>query len=40
MFRFSAEKEYRAMAYTTCELLWLKNLLTKFDFKPNSLMPM
>jgi len=22
----SAEVEYRAMAYTTCEMMWLKNL--------------
>ena len=28
----SAEAEYRAMAHTTCEMMWLKNLLLEFGF--------
>ncbi|KAF5468111.1 hypothetical protein F2P56_012291 [Juglans regia] len=28
--RFSAEAEYRSMAYAVCELTWLKSLLTDF----------
>jgi len=31
--RSSAEAEYRVMAYTVCEMIWLKNLLTEFGFK-------
>lgn len=30
--RFSAEAEYRAMAYTTCELLWFKQFLDELIF--------
>ncbi|CAN6583524.1 unnamed protein product [Malus baccata var. baccata] len=30
--RFSAEAEYRAMAATTCELIWLKGLLSELGF--------
>ena len=30
--RFSAELEYRAMAHTTCELVWLKHLLEELGF--------
>ena len=30
--RFSAEAEYRAMASTTCELIWLKQLLKELQF--------
>lgn len=33
--RFSAEAEYRAMASTACELIWLKGLLSNLGF-PNS----
>jgi len=27
------------MVYTTCEMMWLKNLLLEFDFRHLSLMP-
>jgi len=30
--RSNAEAEYRAIAHTTCEIMWLKNLLLEFDF--------
>ena len=30
--RSSAESEYRAMAHTTCELVWLKHLLEELGF--------
>ena len=30
--RSSAELEYRAMSYTTCELVWMKHLLEEFGF--------
>ncbi|KAJ9542741.1 LOW QUALITY PROTEIN: hypothetical protein OSB04_029247 [Centaurea solstitialis] len=30
--RSSAESEYRAMAQTTCELIWLRNLLSEIGF--------
>jgi hypothetical protein len=30
--RSSAEAEYRAMAFTTCELIWLKQLLDELKF--------
>ena len=30
--RSSAESEYRAMAQTTCELIWLRNLLGEIGF--------
>ncbi|KAL3749975.1 hypothetical protein ACJRO7_011017 [Eucalyptus globulus] len=36
--RFSAESEYRAMAQVTCELVWIRQLLTKLGFK--DLVPM
>ena len=32
--RSSAEAEYRAMADTTAEMLWLRSLLTKLGFPP------
>ncbi|XP_058111131.1 uncharacterized protein LOC131254143 [Magnolia sinica] len=38
--RSSAEAEYRAMAHTTYELLWLKKFLTELGFSPSSPMPM
>ena len=31
--RSSAEVEYRVMAHTACEMIWLKNLLMKLGFK-------
>ena len=31
--RSSAEAEYRAMAHTTCELVWLRNLLQEIGFR-------
>jgi len=31
--RSSADAEYRAMTHTTCEMMWLKNLLLEFDFR-------
>jgi len=30
--RSSAEAEYKAMASSTCELIWLKNLLKELQF--------
>ncbi|GAV61090.1 hypothetical protein CFOL_v3_04618 [Cephalotus follicularis] len=30
--RSSAESEYRAMAHTTCELMWVRQLLTEIGF--------
>ncbi|KAK9063841.1 hypothetical protein SSX86_017713 [Deinandra increscens subsp. villosa] len=33
--RSSAESEYRAMAQTTCELVWVRNLLGEIGFKQN-----
>ena len=36
--RSSAEAEYRAMAHTTCEMMWLKNLLLEFNFRHLGLM--
>ena len=32
MVKSSAEAEYRAMALTTCELIWLKHLLRELRF--------
>ena len=31
--RSSAEAEYRAITYTACEMVWLKNLLVELDFR-------
>jgi len=31
--RSNAKVEYRAMAYTACEMMWLKNSLLNLDFK-------
>ena len=31
--RSSVEAEYRAMAHTTCEIVWLKNLLIELSFR-------
>lgn len=36
--RSSAEAEYRAMASTACELIWLKSLLSDLGFPSNALM--
>ncbi|XP_071713645.1 uncharacterized mitochondrial protein AtMg00810-like [Rutidosis leptorrhynchoides] len=33
--RSSAEAEYRALASTTCEIIWIKNLLLDFNIKVN-----
>jgi len=38
--RSSAEAEYRAMAHTTCEMVWLKNLLMEHGFRQPGHMPM
>ena len=32
--RSSAESKYRAMAHTTCELVWVKHLLEELGFTP------
>jgi len=31
--RSSVEAEYRVMAHTACEMIWLKNLLLELDFR-------
>jgi len=31
--RSSAEAKYKAMTHTACEMIWLKNLLMKLDFR-------
>jgi len=36
----SAEAEYRIMTHTACEIVWLKNLLMKLDFRQPRPMPM
>nr|GEY46969.1 hypothetical protein [Tanacetum cinerariifolium] len=38
--RPSSEAEYRAMAQTTCELVWLRNLLGEISFPPSKPMKM
>ena len=38
--RFSAEDKYRAMAHTTCELIWLKALLEDFSITYTDPFPM
>ena len=40
MSRSSAEPEYKAMAYMTCEMVWLNNLLIKLGFGQPGPMPM
>jgi len=37
--RSSTEAEYRAMTHTTCEMVWLKNLLMELDFRQPGPMP-
>ena len=32
--RSSVESEYRVMANKTCELVWVRDLLTELDFTP------
>jgi len=36
----SIEVEYRAMAHTTCEMMWLKSLLWELKFNVDGLMSM
>ena len=36
----SAETEYKAMAHTACEMMWLMNLMLELDFKRSETMPM
>ena len=38
--RSSAEAEYKAMAHTACEMVWLKNLLMELGFRQPEPMPM
>ena len=38
--RSSAEAEYRVMAHTACEMVWLKNLLMELGFRQLGPMPM
>jgi len=38
--RSSAEAEYRAMAHTKYEMVWLKNLLMELGFRQSGSMPM
>ena len=33
------EVEYRVMAHTACEIVWLKNLLMELDFRQSGPMP-
>ena len=40
MSHSSAEAEYRPMAHTACEMIWLKNLLMELDFRQLEPMPM
>ena len=38
--RSSAKAEYRVMAHTVCEMMWLKNLMKELDFRQPRPMPM
>ena len=38
--RSSAKVKYRAMAHTTCEMMWLKTLLGEHEFSEDGPMPM
>jgi len=38
--RSSTEAKYRAMAHTSCEMVWLKNLLMELGFRQPGPMPM
>ncbi|XP_020262510.1 uncharacterized protein LOC109838480 [Asparagus officinalis] len=38
--RSSAEAEYRAMAHTACEMIWLRKFMTEFGFVQPGPMPM
>jgi len=38
MSRSSAKAEYRVMTHTTCEIVWIKNLLMELDFRQPGLM--
>ena len=40
MTRSSAEAKYRAMAYTTCELTWLRIILQEFGLLVQGLTPL
>ncbi|XP_020242757.1 uncharacterized protein LOC109820971 [Asparagus officinalis] len=40
VYRSSAEIEYRAMAHTVCEMIWLQKLLIELGFTQSESMPM
>ena len=40
MSRLSAKAEYRVMAHTACEMVWLNNSLMEFGFRQYGLMSM
>ena len=38
--RSSVNAEYRTMAHTACEIIWLKNLIIELDFRQPGPIPM
>ena len=40
MARSSTEAEYRAMAHTACELIWVHSLIAEFGFQHDKSIPM